>query len=288
MIVAIHIGCCMTRKRFARLHEVADIGPEQASNLITRQNARRKTVVSCNLALGANLGDTVAAIRSVIDPIAREMNCTVHYGGQFEAQRSATATLAWSGGLIVIIMILLLHLALGGDLIAAFLVLINVPLALIGGIAALFIAESPQPFTNLMALLGFGGTWQAPVVSIASLVGFITLFGIAVRNGILLVNHIRWLRIHEHLELDAAVRRGSEERLVPVLMTALSAALGLIPLAIRYGEPGSELLAPLAIVVLGGLLTSTILNMLVVPIGYRLFCHRLPTVRDQSDDLPIT
>ena len=106
----------------------------------------------------------------------------------------------------------------------------------------------------------------------ASLVGFITLFGIAVRNGILLVNHFRWLIEVEGLSIDEAISRGSEERLVPVLMTALSAALGLVPLALKAGQPGSELLAPLAVVVLGGLISSTILNMLIVPAGYRILC----------------
>ena len=108
------------------------------------------------------------------------------------------------------------------------------------------------------------------MVSIASLVGFITLFGIAVRNGILLVNHIDHVHRQEGRDLHEAIIKGSLERLTPILMTALTAALGLVPLALSAGEPGSELLAPLAIVVLGGLTTSTLLNLFVVPAGYAM------------------
>ena len=136
-----------------------------------------------------------------------------------------------------------------------------------------------------MALFGQGGRYIPPVISIASMVGFITLFGIAVRNGILLVNHFRWLIHSETLDLVQAIKRGSEERLVPVLMTALSAALGLIPLALKMGEPGSELLAPLAVVILGGLMTSTLLNMLVVPVGYLMFCSDTKSVSIRTDPL---
>lgn len=265
-----------------RLHEVADIGPEQASNLISRQNAQRKTVISANVAEGYNLGDTVAAIQSLVDPLVQEAGYTVEYGGQFEAQQSASRTILGMGALILVVMLMLLQMALGG-LRPAVLVMVNLPLALIGGVVAMFLAESANPAANLLALFGIGGRYVAPVISIASLVGFITLFGIAVRNGILLVNHFRWLMRNEHLTIEDAVRRGSEERLVPVLMTAFSAALGLLPLALKAGQPGSELLAPLAIVVLGGLISATLLNMLVVPVGYLLFCR--PSAREERDDL---
>ena len=267
-----------------RLHEVADIGPEQASNLISRQNAQRKTVISANVAVGYNLGDTVAAIRSVVDPIVHAAGYTVEYGGQFQAQQSASQTILGMGGLILVLMLMLLQMALGG-LRPAVLVMVNLPLAMIGGVVAMFLAESSDPLSNLLALLGQGGRYVPPVISIASLVGFITLFGIAVRNGILLVNHFRWLIRSEAMDVLAAVRRGSEERLVPVLMTALCAALGLIPLALKIGEPGSELLAPLAIVVLGGLITSTLLNMLVVPVGYLLFCRDTAIDIEREDPL---
>ncbi len=253
-----------------RLDEVADIGLERASNLITRENARRKTVVSCNVADGHNLGDLVARVRTVVDPVAQEAGCTVHYGGTFEAQQSAARTLLVFGGIALALMVLLLEMAVGSFR-PAVLVMANLPLALVGGVAAIFIAASPDLVANSLALFG-AGVYRAPVISIASMVGFITLFGIAVRNGMLLVNHFKWLILHG-ATIEEAVRRGSEERLVPVLMTALTTALGLIPLALRLGEPGSELLAPLAIVVLGGLVSSTLLNMLVVPAGYLLFCR---------------
>jgi HME family heavy-metal exporter len=153
---------------------------------------------------------------------------------------------------------------------AAMLVMVNLPLALIGGIAAVFVMDGADVFANIGALLGMGGEYRAPVLSVATLVGFVTLFGIAVRNGILLVNHYQALE-REGVPRERAVIQGSMERLVPILMTALTAVLGLLPLAMAAGEPGSELLAPLAVVVLGGLVTSTFLNLVVVPAGWQLF-----------------
>ena len=157
-----------------------------------------------------------------------------------------------------------------GSMRAALLVMVNMPLALIGGIAAIYVTEGGNFFANTMALLGFGGTYIAPVISIASMVGFITLFGISIRNGILLINHYNHLMQFEGVPFRDAIFRGSMERLVPILMTALGAALGLAPLALAAGKPGSELLSPLAIVTLGGLLTSTILNLIVIPAGFSL------------------
>lgn len=255
-----------------RLEEVAVIGPEMASNLITRENGRRKAVVSLNVAQGSNLGHLVAEVRAVVDPIVARAGCTVSYGGQFEAQQSATRTLFLAGGLVVLVMLVLLQVAIGSFRVAL-LVMVNLPLAMIGGIVAIFLTESPSPLLNAAALFGIG-TYTAPVISIASLVGFITLFGIAVRNGILLVNHYRHLIEIEGLPLEEAIRRGSMERLVPILMTALTAALALVPMAIQAGEPGNEILAPLSIVILGGLLSSTFLNLIVVPAGYALLGSR--------------
>jgi Cu/Ag efflux pump CusA len=198
----------------------------------------------------------------------------VHFGGQFEAQQSASRTLLIAGSGVAIIMLLLLQLSTGSFR-AAVLVMVNLPLAVIGGLLAIYLTETPGGIVgvwhNSLALLGLGSrSYVAPVISIASMVGFITLFGIAVRNGILLVNHYQHVMLHEGRSLAEAVVQGSMERLVPILMTALCAALGLAPLAMAAGEPGSELLAPLAIVVLGGLLTSTFLNLIVVPAGYAL------------------
>lgn len=253
-----------------RLKDVANIAPEMASNLIARENASRKAVISCNVAEGENLGDLVEKVRSRVDPIVAKHGYSVHYGGQFEAQQSASRTIYLMGAGVVLGIFLLLVLAVK-SVRAALLVMVNLPLALIGGIAAIWISESPDPIGNVAGLFGFGGqTFIAPVISIASMVGFITLFGIAVRNGILLVSHYQDLQHKEGKSLRDAIIQGSSERLIPILMTALTAVLGLIPLAMGAGEPGSEILAPLAVVVLGGLLTSTLLNLIVVPAGYAI------------------
>ncbi len=253
-----------------RLREVADIGPEKTSNLIARESAQRKAVVSSNIADGYNLGQLVAQVREKVDPIVQRAGYTVHYGGQFEAQQSASRTILVMGAGVAVLMFLLLQLSTGKARVAL-LVMLNLPLALIGGIAAIFITESPSLTSNSLALLGLTSSrYVAPVISIASMVGFVTLFGIAVRNGILLVNHYDYLQKNEGKSIAESIIVGSMERLVPILMTALTALLGLVPLALAKGKPGSELLAPLAIVVLGGLVSSTLLNLFVVPAGYAL------------------
>lgn len=271
-----------------RLRDVADIGPEKTPNIIARENAQRKAVISCNVADGFNLGDLVAQVKERVEPIVQRKGYLVEFGGQFEAQQSAARTLLFAGAAIIVVMLMLLQLSTGSFRVAA-LVMMNLPLATIGGIAAVFVTDSllhAGLLTNSLALFGLGSKpYLAPVLSIASLVGFITLFGIAVRNGILLVNHYRHLIETEGKSVREAIVQGSIERLVPILMTALSAALGLLPLALASGEPGSELLAPLAVVVLGGLLTSTFLNLFVVPAGYALF-HRVAVEPGRSDDPP--
>ncbi len=150
----------------------------------------------------------------------------------------------------------------------ALLTLINLPLALIGGVAAVALTSG--------------------VVSVASLVGFITLFGIATRNGILMVSHFEHLMVEEGKSLSEAVVQGSLERLAPILMTALCAGLALVPLVIAGDEAGNEIQAPMGVVILGGLLSSTFLNMLVVPVLFRLF-GRPPTLHIHTgNDLPET
>ncbi len=253
-----------------RLRDVADIGPEKTSNLIARENAQRKAVVSTNVADGYNLGQLVAQVQAKVDPIVQKAGYTVHYGGQFEAQQSASRTIYIMGAGVSVFMFLLLKLSTGKARVAL-LVMLNLPLALIGGIAAIYLTESPSLVGNTLALFGLSSSrYIAPVISIASMVGFVTLFGIAVRNGILLVNHYDHLQQHEGKSIADSIIQGSMERLVPILMTALTALLGLVPLALAKGKPGSELLAPLAIVVLGGLVSSTFLNLFVVPAGYAL------------------
>ena len=148
--------------------------------------------------------------------------------------------------------------------------LLNLPLALVGGVVALFIAESPGILSNIGALFG-SGTYVAPVVSISALVGFIGLAGVACRNGLLLISHYYHLMEEEGVSKKDAVVQGARERLVPILMTALSSALALVPLVLAKGEIGSELQHPIAVVILGGLVSSTFLNLFVVPIGFDLF-----------------
>ncbi len=255
-----------------RLEEVAVIGPEMASNLIIRENAQRKGVVSLNVADGSNLGHLVQQVRERVDPIVESYGYTVSYGGQFEAQQSASRTILVFGGLVLLLMIVLLNLAIGSFRVSL-LVLVNLPLALMGGVLAIFVMASDDPLGNVAALFG-RGVYEAPVISIASLVGFITLFGIAVRNGILLVNHYHRLTEEEGVPMYEAIVQGSLERLSPILMTALTAALALIPIILKGDRPGNEILAPLSAVILGGLLTSTFLNLVVVPAGYAAI-HRV-------------
>lgn len=262
-----------------RLSEVADIDRESTSGVIARESGRRKAVISLNVGDGHNLGDLVAAVRERVEPLVHARGATVEFGGQFEARESASRRLLVAGVAVALVMILLLRVSTGSTGVAL-LVMVNLPLGLIGGVAAIVVSASLQNEASAgllrtsAALLGFGGA-PVPIMSIASIVGFITLFGIALRNGLLLVNHYRHLLEVERCPLPEVIVRGSMERLSPILMTALSAALGLLPLALASGRPGSELLAPMAIVVLGGLLTSTALNLIVVPVGYALV-QRVP------------
>lgn len=250
-----------------RLHEVADIGRENTAMAIQRENGRRKAVISTNVAEGYNLGHLVDQIRRVVDPIVARYGLTASYGGQFEAQQSAQRTIYLMGAGVAVVILMLLYGAFG-TLRAAVLVMINLPLSLVGGVLAIYLTQSTDVWRNSLGLFGIG-TYRPPVISIASMVGFVTLFGIAVRNGILLVDHYRALLLNG-VSLQDAIVQGSLERLSPILMTALAAVLGLVPLAIAGNEAGSELLAPLAVVVLGGLVTSTLLNLVVVPAGYAL------------------
>lgn len=257
-----------------RLSEVADIGPENMALGIQRENGRRKAVISLNVAEGYNIGDLVARVESVVTPIVQKYGYSVTYGGQFEAQQSASRAIYLMGAFVAVVILVLLSSAFNSTR-AAVLVMLNLPLALIGGVVAIFLTESQSLVANTAALFGVGA-YQSPVISIASMVGFVTLFGIAVRNGILLVNHYAHLMRHEGRGFEEAIIQGSLERLIPILMTALTAVLGLLPIALAKGEPGSELLAPLAIVVLGGLTTSTFLNLIVVPAGYYLLFRNKP------------
>jgi Cu/Ag efflux pump CusA len=180
----------------------------------------------------------------------------VVYGGQFESQERASRALLVLGLGVIVAIFLVLQLVFNSAA-RALVIMANLPLALIGGVIAVFATDR--------------------VLSVGSLVGFITLFGIATRNGIMLLSHYEYLRAVEGAPLDEAVHRGSLERLSPVLMTALCAGLALVPLVLAAREPGNEIQAPMGVVILGGLLTATLLNLFVVPALYRWVARRQPS-----------
>lgn len=240
-------GARVPLKMLAQIRD--DIGP----NLIARENVQRRIVIAANTS-GRDLRSVVDDIRArVAAEVKLPAGYYVEYGGQFESEQAASRVLLLLGVAVIAGILLVLFLSFG-SLRNALLIMINLPLALIGGVLAVFAS---------------GG-----VLSVASLVGFITLFGIATRNGIMMVSHYEHLRAVERASLEEAVARGSQERLAPVLMTALCAGLALIPLVLAGAEPGNELQAPMGVVILGGLLTSTALNMLVVPALYTRFAKR--------------
>ncbi len=231
------------------LEQLARVTVDRGPNTISRENVQRKIVVQANVA-GRDLGSTVDEIqRTVAGAVTLPAGYHVEYSGQFESQEEATRNIA----LLSLASIAAVFLILFGEFRSgrnATLLMANLPLSLIGGVAAVLLT---------------GAT-----VSIASLVGFVALFGIATRNGILLLAHYRHL-LAEGVPVREAVVRGSMERLSPILMTALVAGLALVPLALGGGEPGNELQSPMAIVILGGLLSSTALNMVVLPALFWLF-----------------
>ena len=225
------------------LNQLADVVYEEGPNTISRENVQRKIVVQANVS-GRDL-------RSVIDDIQERLEKNVsfpqgyyvEFGGQFESEQEATRLLTLLSLVSITAIFLILYMEFGAFRPALF-IMVNLPLALIGGIWAVYFTSG--------------------IISVASLVGFVTLFGIATRNGILMIAHYQHLLAEGKAFRDAIVQ-GSLERLNPILMTALAAGLGLIPLALGGGEPGKEIQTPLAIVILGGLFSSTALNMIVVP-----------------------
>ncbi|HEX9226781.1 MAG TPA: efflux RND transporter permease subunit [Arthrobacter sp.] len=233
------------------LSALADVRRDVGPNQISRENVQRKIVVSANVA-GRDLAAVVDEIRAGVKAQVRlPAGYHVEYGGQFESAAEAARTLLALGFVVTVGIFLLLYVAFRSVRDAA-LVMLNLPLALIGGIAGVYAA---------------GG-----VLSVAALIGLITLFGIATRNGVMMVAHFHHLVEHEGVtSVIEAVKRGAMERLVPILMTALAAGLALVPLALAAGEPGSEIQAPMAIVILFGLISSTALNMVVLPALYLRF-----------------
>jgi CzcA family heavy metal efflux pump len=236
---------------------VADVREDRSPNFISRENVQRKITVTANVA-GRDLGGVVADVQNAVGTrVTLPGGYRVEYSGQFESSQQAATLLFWLSIAVVVAMFFILAAAFGSGALAA-LIMVNLPLALIGGIAGVFVT---------------GG-----VLSIASIIGLIALLGIAARNGIMLVSHIEYLRNAEGVtDLREAVVQGSIDRVVPILMTALCTGLALVPVALGAGKPGSEIQAPMATVIIFGLISSTALNMLVVPAAYYAL-HRRRTM----------
>jgi CzcA family heavy metal efflux pump len=231
------------------LRQVADVFIEARPYVINREDVMRRIVARCNVE-GRDLGSVVDDMRARITAgVSLPPGYFVQYGGQFESQQRSQQIITSLGLAAVLLIFLLLYQALGSGK-AALLVMVNLPLALIGGVLAVY--------------------WTDGVLSISSLIGFVAVFGIATRNGIILITHCQYLMREEGRAVHEAVLQGALDRLSPVLMTASSTALGLFPLVI--GSPiGKELERPLAWVILGGLASSTFLNLIVVPTLVRRF-----------------
>lgn len=235
------------------LDYVAEIRSATGPNSISRENVKRKIVISANIA-DRDLRSVVNDIRQTIDrDIRLPEGYHIEYGGQFESEQAASSTLLLTSVLSIAVIFLLLYHEFR-SLKEAGVILINLPLALIGGVFALLLTTGE--------------------VSIPAIIGFISLFGIATRNGMLLISHYKTLQHEEGLGLTESVMRGSLDRLNPILMTALTSALALIPLALGGDLPGNEIQSPMAKVILGGLLTSTFLNGFIVPTVYLMISKK--------------
>ena len=234
------------------LNYVAEIRSAMGPNTISRENVKRKIVISANVA-DRDLRSVVNDIQAQVDAqIKLPEGYHIEYGGQFESEQAASRTLALTSFMSIVVIFLLLYHEFR-NVKESTIILINLPLALIGGVFALLITTGE--------------------VSIPAIIGFISLFGIATRNGMLLISHYNHLQQEEGYGVYDSVIRGSLDRLNPILMTALSSALALIPLALSGDLPGNEIQSPMAKVILGGLLTSTFLNGFIIPIVYLMMHH---------------
>ena len=234
------------------LHYVAEILPLVGPNTISRENVQRKIVVSANVA-GRDLNGVVKDIQKTVgEQITLPEGYHMEYGGQFESEQAASRTLFLTSVISILLIFLLLFNEFHSMPLSS-IIMLNLPLAIIGGILSIWFTSG--------------------IISIPAIIGFISLFGIATRNGILLVSHYNHLR-SEGMSLHDSVVLGSLDRLNPILMTALTSALALIPLAVGGDLPGNEIQSPMAQVILGGLLSSTLLNGFVVPIMYLLLNHK--------------
>ena len=230
------------------LSEVADIVSTSGPNTISRENVQRKVVVSANVS-GRDLRSVVTDVQQKIrENINLPENYYIEYGGQFESEEKASALLFYTSLLAILVIFLLLYMEFRDTTVSA-VILLNLPFALIGGVISIWATSG--------------------MLSIPAIIGFITLFGIATRNGILLVSKYDSL-IKEGISLNKAIIHGSLDRLNPILMTALTAALALMPLAFSGDQPGNEIQSPMAVVILGGLFSSTLLNIFIIPSVYHL------------------
>lgn len=230
------------------LEQVADIVSVSGPSSISRENVQRKVVVSANVS-GRDIRSVVQDIqKNVNEKIVFPEGYRIEYGGQFESEAKASRTLLLTSVLAILIIFLLLYQEFKNFKLAG-VILLNLPLALIGGVFTIYFTSG--------------------VMSIPAIIGFITLFGIATRNGILLISNYEKLH-NQGISVYLTVTKGSSDRLNAILMTALTAALALIPLAIQGDLPGNEIQSPMAKVILGGLLTSTLLNIYIVPIVYSI------------------
>ena len=231
------------------LSDIAEVVSSTGPNTINRENVKRKIVISANTS-GRDLRSVVNDIQKrVDDEITLPEGYHIEYGGQFESEQSASRILLLASLISIVIIFLLLYMQFK-NAVESGVILLNLPLALIGGVFALLMTTGE--------------------VSIPAIIGFISLFGIATRNGMLLINRYNMLYKEEGHSLHDSIITGSLDRLNPILMTALTSAFALIPLALRGDLPGNEIQSPMAKVILGGLLTSTFLNGFIIPIVYEL------------------
>ena len=246
------------------LSYVADVESSMGPNTINRENVKRKVVISANTR-GRDLRGVVNDIQKIVDEeIELPEGYHIEYGGQFESEQAASRTLLLTSLMSIVVIFLLLYMEFKNARQSG-IVLLNLPLALIGGVFALIITSGE--------------------LSIPAIIGFIALFGIATRNGMLLINRYNHLHTEEHLSVRECILRGSLDRLNPILMTALSSALAMIPLAINGDLPGNEIQSPMAKVILGGLLTSTLLNGFIVPIVYDWMHRKESKAIDTTDTI---
>ncbi len=234
---------CGRRGRRVRLDEIARVEHEESPNLFLREGGRRKALISLNAKSGVDIGGLVEKLREKLDPIAAQFQCSVSFGGSYQARESAARRLGVLSAVLGIAIFFILVLALGSAR-YALLALINVPLALIGSTVAVYLSGR--------------------ILSVSSLVGFITVIGFTLRNAILLLNCYKE-RIQRGEDLKSAVWEGSLERMVPIVLTSLTTVIGLVPIILAGNTPGGELLAPLAVVQFGGLVGSMLLNLMVLP-----------------------